>query len=167
MIDQAELVTREPESKPQEKAEPIKTTAKRAPSSRTKKAQELEGIRDTLTGGWVLIGGGLSFALPATGAAFIYQAEDLTTNLITWAKSSPRVYRSLMAASRATGAFGFAAAMGPVLIAAGAEMGLLPKETVIALLPKEVADKLSSKESQAVAVEDALITDDMLKARRM
>jgi hypothetical protein len=114
-----------------------KTTAKRAPSRSTKAAQ-LDAIKPSLTAGWVMIGGGISAALPLTGKATIYQAEELTNSLVTWGKSSPRIAKILLTAGKTGGAFGFLAAAAPVVVAIMVELRTIPPEMAKNLLPEEL-----------------------------
>lgn len=129
-----DLVTDVPETP---KDAPKKSTAKRAPS-RGSKAAQLDAIRPALTSGFVMVGGGMSIALPLTGKTLIYQAEDLTDSLIAWGKTSPRIAKILLTAGSTGGAFGFLAAAAPLAIAAMAEMGTLSPDKARNFLPEEL-----------------------------
>lgn len=124
--------------KPKEEAPPERTTRKRAAPSRSTKAAQLDAIRPALTSGFVLLGAGLSPALPLTGKAVVYQAEELTTSLIQWGKTSPRIAKILLTAGKTGGAFGFMTAAAPIGIAVLVELRQIGPDAAMRLLPEDL-----------------------------
>lgn len=134
-----ELVSREKgEETPKVEPAPKRVSSKRP----TKRESDLAAIREQLLGTFTLMGGGIAFALPVTGRAMILQSEEVTDSLIAWGKTSPKVAKALLAASKTSGAFGVLTATAPILLAALTEVGVVKRDIAAAILPKELIELL-------------------------
>lgn len=154
-IEGADLVTRvDDDAETKAKPSTAKTPAKKPRTP--KRVADLEGIRDHLRGSIGLVGGSMMVALPITGRATVHQAPEITDALIEWGKTSPRVAKTLLSASKVGGAFGFATAMAPVVIAALTEIGVMSPDTARVFLPQEVAEFLPKVETPEVPEEDPI-----------